>query len=54
LQKAFQDKFNRSEMEYISTLLGLPDNLTDWKTLPVSFDVTAKRLSPQAPNLSRP
>jgi hypothetical protein len=54
LQKAFHDKFNRSEMEYISTLLGLPDNLTDWKTLPVSFDVTAKRLFSQAPNLSRP
>jgi hypothetical protein len=54
LQKTFNDKFDLTEMEYISSLLWLPDNLIDWKNLSVSFDVTSQRLVPGAPNLARP
>lgn len=54
LKRQFGDKFSRSEMDCISTFLGLPDNVSDWKTADASFSVNAGRVDGSAPNLSRP
>ena len=54
LKASFGDKFTRSEMDYVSTLLWLPDNLTDWKKENVQLVTMSERLDPLAPNLARP
>jgi len=54
LERTFSDKFTASEMDYISTLLELPDNLEDWKNEDMVFQTHAGRIDPGAPNLSRP
>ncbi|MFC5740619.1 hypothetical protein [Dyella tabacisoli] len=54
LHRTFSDKFSALEMDYISTLLELPDNVADWKNEAVMFDVCAGRIDPSAPNLARP
>jgi len=54
LERTFSDKFTASEMDYISTLLELPDNVTAWRSEDVVFQAQADRIDPSAPNLSRP
>ncbi|WP_266168324.1 hypothetical protein [Dyella subtropica] len=54
LKRTFSDKFTAMEMDYISTLLELPDNVADWKREDVTFDAHAGRIDSNAPNLSRP
>lgn len=54
LERTFSGKFTASEMDYISTLLELPDNVADWKSEDVVFQAHAGRIDPSAPNLSRP
>ena len=54
LEKTFTAKFTPSEMDYVSTLLELPDNVADWKIEKALFQVTAGRIDSSAPNLSRP
>jgi len=54
LKASFGDKFTRTEMDYVSTLLWLPDNLTDWKKENVQLVTMSERLDPLAPNLARP
>jgi hypothetical protein len=41
-------------MDYISTLLWLPDNMAGWQAEPVDFQVQSGRLDNSAPNLARP
>ncbi|MEX2153785.1 MAG: hypothetical protein WD825_10645 [Gemmatimonadaceae bacterium] len=55
MERTFSDKFSASEMDFISTLLALPDNAGDWKAeTGVTFETQATRLDPTAPNLARP
>jgi hypothetical protein len=54
LKDNFGDQFNRSEMDFISTLLKLPDNLADWGKEDTAFSVRGGRLYGQAPPLARP
>lgn len=54
LEKSFEDKFTQSEMDYMSTLLRLPDNVSVWKTENAEFYTKAGRIDPSAPNLARP
>lgn len=50
----FGDAFNFSELDYISTLLQLPDNLTDWEKEEAIFTAHGGRLDSAAPALARP
>ncbi len=53
-QTNFGDQFNRREMDYISTLLRLPDNLTDWESEGANLTAYGGRLVSEAPPLARP
>jgi len=50
----FGDHFNRNEMDFISTLLKLPDNLTDWGKAEATIIAYGGRLDSGAPPLARP
>ncbi len=50
----FGDHWNRNEMDFISTLLKLPDDLTDWGKKEATFSAYGGRLDSGAPPLARP
>ncbi len=54
LQDNFGDQFNRNEMDFISTLLTLPDDLAQWRKEETEFTVEGGRLDWSAPPLARP
>jgi hypothetical protein len=56
LQHHFGDKFTDAEMESISLLLSLPDNVVAWKELGAKFYTTPGRLAwdENLPELARP
>ncbi|MFH1991650.1 MAG: hypothetical protein ABIK98_04485 [Pseudomonadota bacterium] len=50
----FGDQFNRNDMDFVSTLIKLPDNLTDWGNEEATFTAYGGRLDSGAPPLARP
>ena len=54
LKKILGDSFNPNDMQAVSILLSLPDNLKDWKESHAVFKAQGGRLYPDYPSLLRP
>jgi hypothetical protein len=54
LMRNFGDKFNRNDLNSVSLLLGLPENISQWSAEEFDASISAGRVDGAAPPLSRP